>query len=216
MHRMQLQEIDIEATIRYLNAAKNEAAHDPAILRPVTDTLKWAQAPASLKAELEGLGYEALRQGQVAAVILSGGQGTRLGFSGPKGMYSIGLPSTKSIFQLHVERLDRIRELAARMKGPNCPIPRLPIYVMTSESNSNIIRDYFEEKNFFNYPQEDVYFFEQGLLPCLTLDGKIIIESADALAMAPDGNGGVFPALQKSGRVQLLLTEIRITVCFVF
>jgi hypothetical protein len=195
----QLQDIDIEATMRYLHAAKNEAPADPAILRPVTDTLKWAQAPAALKAELEALGFESIRQGQVAAVILSGGQGTRLGFTGPKGMYSIGLPSTKSIFQLHVERLDKIRILAAQLKGPSCPVPRLPIYIMTSESNTNIIRDYFEEKNFFNYPREDIYFFEQGLLPCLTLDGKIIIEAADALAMAPDGNGGVFPALQKSG-----------------
>lgn len=196
----QLQDIDIEATLRHLKAAKNEATHDPTTLRPVSDTLQWSNAPVALKQELENLGFDAIRKGQVAAVILSGGQGTRLGFDGPKGMYSIGLPSSKSIFQLHIERLDRVRVLAAELAGPGTAVPRLPVYVMTSESNNNIIQDFFEEKNFFDYPREDIYFFEQGLLPCLTLDGKIIVQSDEALAMAPDGNGGVFPALQKSGK----------------
>ncbi|CAE7569972.1 uap1l1, partial [Symbiodinium microadriaticum] len=165
------------------------------------------EAPAALRKELESLGFDSIRRGQVAAVILSGGQGTRLGYSGPKGMYSIGLPSQKSIFQIHIERLDRIRVLAAELAGPTCSVPHLPVYVMTSESNNNIIQTFFEENHYFNYPEEDVFFFEQGLLPCLTMDGKLIIQAENSLSMAPDGNGGVFPALQKSGAFQNMLTR---------
>jgi UDP-N-acetylglucosamine/UDP-N-acetylgalactosamine diphosphorylase len=70
---------------------------------------------------------------------------------------------------------------------------------MTSVENTDTIKSFFAEKKYFNYPQEDILFFEQGLLPCLTIDGQMIIESADGLAMAPDGNGGIFPALKNSG-----------------
>ena len=204
---MQLQDIDIEATLRYLKAAKNEATPDPTLLKPVTGTLQWSTTSPSLRAELNDLGMHAIRHGQVAVVILSGGQGTRLGYSGPKGMYNIGLPSQKSIFQLHMEKLSRIRVLAAELTEPRYPLPRLPVYVMTSESNNNIIREFFEENHFFQYPPEDVFFFEQGLLPCLTNDGKLILEAESSLALAPDGNGGVFPALQKSGAFQNMLNR---------
>lgn len=70
---------------------------------------------------------------------------------------------------------------------------------MTSDLNDQIIRKYFADVNYFGYPAEDVIFFEQGLQPCITLDGKIIVESPTALSMAPDGNGGIYDALRTSG-----------------
>ena len=114
---------------------------------------------------------------QVAAVIMSGGQGTRLGFSGPKGMYKIGLPSGSCIFRIHVEKILAIRSLAARSaagaeavvageKGQAASLPLIPIYIMTSEINTSTIKHYFQECNYFGYPPEDVFFFEQGLEPC--------------------------------------------------
>jgi UDP-N-acetylglucosamine/UDP-N-acetylgalactosamine diphosphorylase len=119
---------------------------------------------------------------------LSGGQGTRLGFAGPKGMYNMGLSSGKSIFQLHIDRIAKIRNLSQSSSGK---LPSIPIYIMTSDMNDTIIRDYFLSMDFFGYPKEDIFFFEQGLEPCLTFEGEIIIDSPLSLSLAPDGNGGM-------------------------
>lgn len=139
---------------------------------------------------------------------MSGGQGTRLGFNGPKGMYDIGLISKKSIFQIHIERIKKISELSWEGQNNNdqdktCSKgPSVPIYIMTSDLNHDIIVDYFEKNDFFGYPKEDIIFFEQGLEPCFTFDGKVIIENPETLSLAPDGNGGIYKALRHSGSIQ--------------
>jgi len=153
------------------------------------------------KDALADIGYDAIRQGHVCSVILSGGQGTRLGFHGPKGMYDFGLPSRKTIFQLHIERINKVYNLCKNL-FKDVDIPNIPIYIMTSDLNHRTIQEYFKERNYFNYPKEDIFFFEQGVEPCWTLDGKLIIESLDSLAFAPDGNGGVYRALETSGALQ--------------
>jgi UDP-N-acetylglucosamine/UDP-N-acetylgalactosamine diphosphorylase len=78
---------------------------------------------------------------------------------------------------------------------------------MTSDLNHTIIQDYFKEHSYFDYPSNDIYFFEQGLLPCFDLNGKIIIDSATSIALAPDGNGGIYEALQNSGAIQDMLNR---------
>ena len=190
--------------LTHLEAAKNEVSKDCNSLSPPSSVMKWSESNDSDKEKLTSIGMEAICKSEVAAVIMSGGQGTRLGYKGPKGMYDIGLASGKSIFQLHMERLQKMRMLAA---ADTCSLENvhIPAFIMTSATNSQTIKDYFEEKNFFNFPREDVYFFEQGLLPCLTTEGQLILETVDALAMAPDGNGGIFPALKKSGAFQDML-----------
>lgn len=166
------------------------------------------------KKSLENIGYNAIKNGKVAAVIMSGGQGTRLGYHGPKGMYSIGLLSGKSIFQIHLERLQKVRLLAASKSSiETCETSvevSLPVFIMTSDVNNDIIQDYFRENNYFGYPSDQVFFFEQGLEPCFTTDGKIMLEAADLLSLAPDGNGGIYHALRKSGRKYLILYIIYI------
>lgn len=138
-----------------------------------------------------------IRNGKVAAVILSGGQGTRLGFPGPKGMYDkLGLPSMKTIFQLHIEKVMKVRELSTSVGEK---LPNVPIYIMTSDLNHDVIVNYFADKNYFGYPAKDIVFFEQGLEPCFFNDGRVIIETPTKIAMAPDGNGGIYNALQRSG-----------------
>lgn len=141
-------------------------------------------------------GVESISKGEVAAVVLAGGQGTRLGFSGPKGMYDIGLPSGRTLFQLLAERLKRLKQVAKtdaltteRLKKlkHEPKSDSLPFYIMTSPINHEETVNFFKENNYFGLPEEDVLFFQQGMLPCMEDDGKIILEKADLVAMAPDG-----------------------------
>ena len=161
--------------------------------------IKLANIDFDEKHRILSIGKDAISKGKVAAVILSGGQGTRLGYNGPKGMYNLGLQSNKTIFQLHIEKIMKIRELS-KNEGTG-QLPKVPIYIMTSDLNDTIIRDYFNSVNFFGYPRDDIYFFEQGLMPCVSNDGKIIVETETSLSLAPDGNGGIYYALQLSGAI---------------
>mmetsp|Transcript_25515 Transcript_25515/g.42591 ORF Transcript_25515/g.42591 Transcript_25515/m.42591 type:complete len:388 (+) Transcript_25515:437-1600(+) len=132
---------------------------------------------------------------------MSGGQGTRLGFSGPKGMYNLGMLSGKTIFQLHIEKIQRIRIVASTAAGL-VQLARVPVYIMTSNLNHDIIVNYFRENNFFGYPEADMIFFQQGVEPAFTLEGKVIIESKSSLSLAPDGNGGIYRAMQRGGCIE--------------
>lgn len=159
-------------------------------------------------------GLRAVAEGKVAVVVLSGGQGTRLGFDGPKGMYNIGLPSGKTLFQLQAERIRRVCELAAAAAAADVGVAgdgegessygevRIPWYIMTSPLNDAATRSFFSKNDFFGLSESDVFFFSQGMLPCMTREGKIMLESAGRVAMAPDGNGGIYPALHKTGAVE--------------
>jgi UDP-N-acetylglucosamine/UDP-N-acetylgalactosamine diphosphorylase len=78
-------------------------------------------------------------------------------------------------------------------------LPNVPIYIMTSDLNHGVIVNFFANNYYFGYPAKDIVFFEQGLEPCFFNDGRIIIETPTKIAMAPDGNGGIYNALQRSG-----------------
>lgn len=147
------------------------------------------------------LGLYLIKRGSVGAVLMAGGQGTRLGSDKPKGMFDIGLPSHKSIFQLQAEKLMRLRELARNLsteeKIPNQSLC-LPWYILTSESTHDTTKEFFEQHNYWGLPRDDVFFFEQDLMPCLTKDGKILMESMSKMAKAPNGNGGVHSAIANS------------------
>lgn len=169
-------------------------------------------------AAARAVGLEAVRHGQVAAVVLAGGQGTRLGYDGPKGMYDISLPSGRTLFQLVAERIGKLSDLAAaggdatskagddggghddkrrRLGTTGCTIP---LYVMTSPLNHEATAAYFQDNEYFGLGESNVTLFQQGTLPCLTEDGgKLILEGPGKLAMAPDGNGGIYPSLKASG-----------------
>ncbi|KAG6623213.1 UDP-N-acetylhexosamine pyrophosphorylase [Phytophthora cinnamomi] len=163
------------------------------------------QCSAEDKRRWVELGLEAVSRGQVCALVLSGGQGTRLGFAGPKGMYDIGLPSEKSLFQLFAERLLALEALAAQ-KVPTRPRDeiQIPFYVMTSKMNHETTVEFFKQHGFFGLKEDQTFFFPQGTLPCFTTDGKLILENAHKLATASDGNGGVYKALESSGALAKL------------
>ncbi|GMW00745.1 MAG: hypothetical protein AMXMBFR84_18820 [Candidatus Hydrogenedentota bacterium] len=138
-------------------------------------------------------GEEALRAGKVGLLLVAGGQGTRLGFPGPKGAYPIGPITKRSIFAYHA---DKIR-YAQRRYG--CT---LPWYIMVSDANQHETRLFFKANNYFGLREKDITFFTQRMVPCVDSSGKFLLESPGSLAMNPNGHGGTIPALVENGIIE--------------
>ncbi len=136
------------------------------------------------------VGEEAIRKGKLAVVTMAGGQGTRLGHSGPKGTYDIGLASHKSIFEI---LCDNFKEAQEKYQVT------VPWYLMTSEENNDDTIAFFEQNNYFGYPKEAVKFFKQGTLPMIDTEGKVLLNEEKMIKQAADGHGGVFEAMRKNG-----------------
>lgn len=159
--------------------------------------------PAS-PSELAGLetatqiGKELLSDGSVAALVVAGGQGTRLGFAGPKGMFPITPVKNKSLFQHFAETV-----LAARRRY-QCEFPWL---IMTSPDNHSQTTAFFEDNGFFGLSPTRVRFFPQGVLPSLSEDDRILLEERHRIGFSPDGHGGALRALRRSGLLDELHAE---------
>ena len=135
-------------------------------------------------------GEAALREGRVGLVVVAGGQGTRLGYDGPKGAFPIGPVTGKSLFQYHAEK---IRYLQDRY---GCA---MPWYVMVSEANDADTRAFFEENGYFGLHPDDVMFFTQNMIPCVDESGHFLLDQPHRLARNPNGHGGCIPALVERG-----------------
>ncbi|KAJ6696043.1 UDP- GLUCOSE PYROPHOSPHORYLASE [Salix koriyanagi] len=145
------------------------------------------------------MGLKAISNGKLAVVLLSGGQGTRLGSSDPKGCFNIGLPSGKSLFQLQAERILCVQRLAAQASSEGSGSSVLiHCYIMTSRFTDVSTRIFFENHKYFGLEADQVTFFQQGTIPCVSKDGRFIMETPFRVAKAPDGNGGVYSALKYS------------------
>lgn len=140
--------------------------------------------------EYRKIGTQALKDGKVAAVLLAGGQGTRLGFDKPKGMYNIGITHDLFIFECLINNL---------MKVVNEVGAWIPLYIMTSEKNNDDTVGFFKEKNFFGYDPSYVRFFIQDMAPSVDFNGKIYMESKSKISISPNGNGGWFSSLVRAG-----------------
>jgi len=148
--------------------------------------------------ELAALGEAAYRAGAVAVLMVAGGQGTRLGVSGPKGCFSIGVHSHKSIYQLQAEKVLALSRRTGRA---------VPFLVMTSPMTDHDTREFFAANGYFSLAPEQVRFFSQGTVPSLAQDGRVLIERPGKLLENPDGHGGCFTALVKSGNLARLAAE---------
>ncbi|UUZ92798.1 UDPGP type 1 family protein [Paenibacillus sp. P25] len=142
---------------------------------------------------LADTGWDRLRQGKVAALVVAGGQGSRLGHEGPKGTYNIGTPSGKSLFQLQAERLLHLSRRAGR------PIPW---YIMTSPENHQETVRFFQASAYFGYDPDDIFFFRQHVLPALDSGGRVLLSAKDEIGLTPSGNGDVFASLKRSGALE--------------
>lgn len=149
---------------------------------------KGGDPKAWARARIEG--EKALRAGRVAAFTVAGGQGTRLGFDGPKGTYPVTPVRGKSLFQVFAEKL---RAAEIRYERP------LYWFIMTSHQNHEATEEFFKQACYFGLSPERVHFFRQGRMPAVSLDGKIMLESPSSLALSPDGHGGSLRALDRSG-----------------
>lgn len=140
-------------------------------------------------------GEALLRAGKVAALVVAGGQGSRLGIDGPKGAVKVSPVAHKSLFQIHAEKVLAL----GRRHGA-----QVPLLVMTSRTNDTATREFFAEHDWFGLNRKDVIFFVQGMLPSITPEGEFIVNRDGGLFLNPDGHGGTLRALRASGALATL------------
>ena len=142
------------------------------------------------KAAYESIGLEAIKKGEVAAVLLAGGMGTRLGFDLPKGCFNVGLTHPLYIFECLINNLLDVVKLAGVY---------VPLYIMTSEKNDAATKAFFTEHDYFGYNKDFVKFFIQDMACAVDYKGKLLLEEKGRLATSPNGNGGWFTSMIKAG-----------------
>jgi UDP-N-acetylglucosamine/UDP-N-acetylgalactosamine diphosphorylase len=188
----QLEAIDLDQ-LHQLYKQREELYSLPApdAIKPVP-VIGFDQASPAVRRQ----GEEALRRGEVAVLIVAGGQGSRLGFEHPKGMFPVGPVSGKSLFQIHCEK---VLALGRRSGKP------LLLLIMTSPATDEESRAFFEEKQYFGMPRDQVIFFLQGTMPALDMaTGKLLLDAPGRLFTSPNGHGGTLLALADKGLLDRL------------
>ena len=192
----QILELDLDQLAKLISGADSKtdfaalaaAAGSPPGVRADGTGAAWSVGEAT------GRGEDTLRAGKVAAVLVAGGQGTRLGFDQPKGMFPIGPVSGRTLFEIFASRL---RGIARRYGHP------IPLYLMTSDATDAETRDYFESHDHLGLTPEQVCIFRQGTMPAVDAEsGKLLLAEKDSLALSPDGHGGTLRALDRSGSLR--------------
>lgn len=189
----ELDAIDLDA----LKKMTTEAGAEPEALDPsAMESANVRRLPTSGDeyAEFERarkVGEDALRAGRVAAFLVAGGQGSRLGFDGPKGAFPVGLvPGGRTLFQFHAEKIANLR---TRYKSD------IPWFIMTADTNHADTVDFFQRHGFFGLPEKDVFFFRQAMVPAVDRDGNVILTAGPCVFKNPNGHGGALAALRDSG-----------------
>ena len=168
------------------NVVKSNDFNDVA---PFNNVLEIEKVSSENKKKYAELSNEAIKNGELAICVMAGGQGSRLGHTGPKGTFMVdfGDGVQKSIFELCTTNIMKAHEKYGVF--PYC-------FIMTSTLNHDETIEYFEKKNYFGYDKSKMKFFIQGKMPLTDLEGNIVLESESHVYLAPNGNGGIFKALQ--------------------
>ena len=188
----QLESVDLSLIDRFRSILQSSQVKQPHGNMEPPEVIRLPKTPGEIKAfsEAKEIGEQAIRNGEVGVFLVAGGQGTRLGFDGPKGCFPCTPVKHKTLFQLHAEKI-----LAASRAFQTA----IPWYIMTSEMNDEATRRFFEENRFFGLNPSDVFFIRQKMLPVLDQNGKLILDAKDHLAVSPNGHGGAFLAMQDGG-----------------
>lgn len=153
----------------------------------------------SRKQELFSIGKKALKEGKIAACLLAGGMGTRLGSDNPKGMYNIGLTKDVYIFQRIIENL---KDTVDQADGTY-----IRLFIMTSEKNNDATVSFLKEHDYFGYPEDKITFFKQDMAPASDYQGKVYMESKSRISTSPNGNAGWYASMLRAGLRDLMLKE---------
>ena len=170
----------------YARRGESQTDFDPASVTPIA-----VEDASAVDADTLKLGEDCLRRGEVAVLVVAGGQGTRLGFDKPKGLFPVGPVSGASLFRLHAEKVHAL----SRKYGV-----AVPMLVMTSAATTAETRAFFAEHGDFGLPRGQVRFFEQGTMPALdAATGKLLLTAPGELNLSPNGHGGTLTALADTG-----------------
>ena len=145
------------------------------------------------KDEFTQIGLDAIRQGKVAAVLLAGGMGTRLGSDDPKCMYDIGITHPVYIMQRLVENLMDV------VRAAGVPVP---FFIMTSDKNHEKTVSFMKKMDYFGYDPSMIWFFKQEMAPAADYDGKVYMEEKNRISTSPNGNGGWFLSMKRCGLIE--------------
>jgi UDP-N-acetylglucosamine/UDP-N-acetylgalactosamine diphosphorylase len=189
----ELAQVDFDL-MKMLYRERNAAAHmdfepAPYIRVPATDSERAERQRA------RDAGIEIIRRGRVAAFVVAGGQGSRLGYNGPKGKFPVGPVSGKTLFRIHAEKIVRY----GRKYGI-----AVPFLIMTSDENHNETTAYFRENNNFGIADGDLMIFRQNMIPSLDGSGNLLLREQHSLFRNPDGHGGSLTALYTSGALEAM------------
>lgn len=185
----QILTIDFE---QILNIYKNSfnSNYDPKVKISPIPHLEKNKLSSNEIAYYSKIGEAIIKNNEFAVITMAGGQGTRLGYKGPKGTYMLNLkPEKKSLFQIMAENI-----LENNIKYNVI----LPWYIMTSEENDTPTKNFFEANNYFGYPKEKIKFFKQNKLPIINLEGKLILQEPYLIKEASNGNGNVFKSMKRT------------------
>lgn len=182
--------------IENIDFEKIKAFNETQVIKESIDTFEpieritKEELTSSEKTRLSKIGREIIESGKYAVVTMAGGQGTRLGHTGPKGTYKLQLKDkTRYIFEIFT---DYLKNAYAKYNV------YIPWYIMTSEANNDETVAFFENNHYFGYSKDKIKFFKQGELPITDLDGKVLLEEKHRVLKAADGNGGIFNAMAKN------------------
>ena len=188
----QIQDLDLDQLARLIAdedekpdfaAMAARATSPPAVLADGSGT-DWSIDEARARGE------SSLAAGEVGVVLVAGGQGTRLGFDRPKGMFRIGPVSDRTLFQIFADRLRAVKQHYG---------VEVPLYLMTSEATDAETRDYFQRNEYLGLSPDSVKIFKQGTMPAVDAEtGKLLLSAKDSLALSPDGHGGTVAALDRN------------------